>query len=86
MTAPATRTPRPPIVWGRLLAPTRRGDPWTVVVTWCPFCGREHTHGAGMDGSTGAGLRLSHCALPGPRRDYRIAMAPDMGPPETEAA
>jgi hypothetical protein len=37
------------------------------IVVGCPFCGREHAHGAGG----GLGLRASHCLVDG-GRNYEL--------------
>lgn len=60
-----------PTLLGTLEAPLRRGDPYIVRVL-CPYCGAEHTHGAGLDGRT-LGHRVAHCTSGGPR-GYMIAV------------
>jgi hypothetical protein len=44
-----------------LQPPPRRGLCFTWLVLDCPHCHQQHTHGAGMDGTT-SGHRVSHCS------------------------
>lgn len=55
-----TDRPRSPTVIGELHAPQRKGNPWTVTIQ-CPHCTQTHIHGAGQNGETGNGHRVSHC-------------------------
>jgi hypothetical protein len=34
---------------------------WSLHVTECPFCGREHWHGGGSGARPSAGPRVAHC-------------------------
>ena len=46
-----------------VVAWSRRGRYWAITVTHCPFCGKQHWHGAGGDpeGEPALGHRVAHC-------------------------
>jgi len=48
----------------RLVKPTKPGQCYTWQVIKCPYCGKEHAHGAGDDlarVNTFLGHRVQHC-------------------------
>lgn len=53
--------PTPPDAPAYLRPPPRSRDCWTWLVPDCPHCHKQHTHGAGMDGTID-GHRVSHCS------------------------
>jgi hypothetical protein len=64
-----------PIVQGTLKPWFWRGDGSIdvfEVFVICPFCGRQHIHGGGYDGSIGVGYRESHCRDLAVRGTYNI--------------
>lgn len=67
----------PPVVLAELVPPRRKGDAWIWLLLSCPYCGRRHVHGAGIDGTVD-GHRVAHCWKPSPRSDrgYFIRKAP----------
>jgi hypothetical protein len=36
-------------------------DGTPLLTFWCPFCKREHIHGAGLHPGDGDGHRVAHC-------------------------
>jgi hypothetical protein len=57
----AARAPVVPVVSARRVS-ARDND---LLVVRCPFCGRDHVHGAGGKGSprgSGDGHRMAHCS------------------------
>lgn len=55
-----------------LSPPTRRSEGWLWIVPKCPYCTREHVHGAGIDGTVD-GHRVSHCASGESNAGYFLA-------------
>jgi hypothetical protein len=58
-----TTPKRPPPVVPARRVPTRDCD---LLVIQCPYCGREHVHGAGEPGSphgSADGHRVGHCGM-----------------------
>ena len=62
-----------PVIVGELI-PIKSGRNTSYIVkVKCPYCGKQHTHGAGNDGTL-LGHRLAHCAgdVPGKGKGYDI--------------
>ena len=56
--------PEAPYTEVRLIKPRKKSDCWRWKVLACPYCGKPHWHGAGMDADTvGQYLthRVAHC-------------------------
>lgn len=48
-----------PLIKARRIRAESDGTP--LLVFWCPFCKREHVHGAGKNPGDGDGHRGAHC-------------------------